>query len=636
MHASFGIKQPKIIALLRHLIFVLLKKQKNQYIADNNEIENIESKLPEQIQDLYTTIKIIIAWRDPTKQTLLPEAFFQQSNDILGNNFKTNQDDFNKSNNHFNTNADQDLINLMTNDQSLNDSFSKFIQNLPKETQSNTTFYKNYLSLSNIPSDSIQIRSHFFYILNKFIEKSLPIVDLSLPLGQSFLTDQIRIIKPYLLSSTKFQLLAESLEKTEVEYSGDWNIVNFDIVKANSNSDNNENTMFYQAYQQLHTNAHITFRRSNEQLWHAQYIGMHSTDHGGPYRDSITRICSDICSSRLSLFILCPNGRTNSGLNRDCWIPNVFPPNKSISNKYKKQYRFVGQLFGMAIRKKHYLNIKFPILLWKKLLNESITVEDIEAIDLQSFTIINETEKNIEQIKSIDTDNNIDSLFSSIMDELQFDVVSSSGETYELISNGSNIPITIDNFKYYCSCYRQYRLNEFNRQIDFIQQGLYTIIPSYYLSLLTAKELEQAVCGKDQIDIEFLKRNTLYEGGYNQNSSPIERFWTVLSEMFNDDQKKLLLIFVWGRSTLPIRDEDFSSKFIINTYDVYQGEVDQVLPRSHTCFFTIDLPAYSTTDIMYERLNYAITCCSSIDGDGTVNDARIDEGFDSDGSDDEE
>ena len=45
------------------------------------------------------------------------------------------------------------------------------------------------------------------------------------------------------------------------------------------------------------------------------------------------------------------------------------------------------------------------------------------------------------------------------------------------------------------------------------------------------------------------------------------------------------------------------------------------LLESHTCFFTIDLPAYSSNEIMYERLNYAITVCSSIDGDGQVNDA---------------
>jgi hypothetical protein len=42
---------------------------------------------------------------------------------------------------------------------------------------------------------------------------------------------------------------------------------------------------------------------------------------------------------------------------------------------------------------------------------------------------------------------------------------------------------------------------------------------------------------------------------------------------------------------------------------------------SHTCYFTIDLPAYSTTDVMYDRLNYAISSCSSIDGDGYINDA---------------
>lgn len=42
---------------------------------------------------------------------------------------------------------------------------------------------------------------------------------------------------------------------------------------------------------------------------------------------------------------------------------------------------------------------------------------------------------------------------------------------------------------------------------------------------------------------------------------------------------------------------------------------------SHTCFFTIDLPAYSSEEVMYDRLNYAIVSCSSIDGDGMMNEA---------------
>jgi hypothetical protein len=87
--------------------------------------------------------------------------------------------------------------------------------------------------------------------------------------------------------------------------------------------------------------------------------------------------------------------------------------------------------------------------------------------------------KNIEQIKSIDMDQDIDSLFSSIMSDLHFDVVSSFGQTYELIPDGKNISMTANNFKYYYTLYRQYRLNEFNRQITCIQQGLYSVIPSY-------------------------------------------------------------------------------------------------------------------------------------------------------------
>ena len=39
---------------------------------------------------------------------------------------------------------------------------------------------------------------------------------------------------------------------------------------------------------------------------------------------------------------------------------------------------------GLAMRKKHYLNLKFPLLLWKQLLKESITIDDIQAIDLQT------------------------------------------------------------------------------------------------------------------------------------------------------------------------------------------------------------------------------------------------------------
>jgi hypothetical protein len=349
-------------------------------------------------------------------------------------------------------------------------------------------------------------------------------------------------------------------------------------LRASTNDNNGQNTTFNQGYEQLHENAHVLFRSDIQRLWRANYVGMHSSDAGGPYRDSITSMCSDICSTRLPLFILCPNGRTNNGLNRDRWIPNVFPLNQSIPGKIKKQYRFVGQLMGMAIRRKHYLDLKFSNLLWKQLVDEQITIKDIEAIDIQSFIIIKEMENNIEKIQSNENGNDNNYLFSSIMSELRFDIVSSAGHTYELIPGGKDIPITADNFKEYCMHYHEYRLNEFRRQIEYIRQGLCSVVPNHFLTLLTASELEEAVCGKSRIDVELLKRNTHYSNS-TLESPYIQRFWKVLSEMFNEEQKKLFLKFVWGRNTLPSRDEDFTEKFSIYLLMRNECEADRMFPR---------------------------------------------------------
>ncbi|CAF3279595.1 unnamed protein product [Rotaria sp. Silwood2] len=622
------------------LILLLLTEQQSQQTTANVEKTTSEhrfvfdtQKFPKVFRDILTTIDVIQALTDRKKQTPFPETFILQVNESQNQNLRLTRDDIEKLKNHFDGTADQQLMNFMNKELFANNSINDFLQRLPEELVPNATFYKNYSSLSNIPATDIRTRVKLLYQCGTLVEKVVPVLDFSLSQKQSMLLDRIKTAKTYLSYPTKFRWLQETLSKTDTEYSGSMPQVQFDTVKASATSNKQENTMFSQAFEQLHENAQTTFRRRCDHLWTAQYIGMHSTDGGGPYRDSITHICSNICSTRLPLFILCPNGRTNSGLNRDRWIPNVFPPNKPISNRLKNQYRFVGQLMGIAIRNKHYMNFNFPQLLWKQLVGDKVTMEDIEAIDMHSFTVINEMEQNMKQNRSIDNDTDIDYLFSSIMNELRFDIVSSASQTYELVPGGSEIPITANNFREYCTHYREYRLNEFSQQIEFIRQGLYSVVPGYYLNLFTASELEESVCGKGEIDIEILKQNTHYDGSLNENSPHIQRFWNVLSEMFNEEQKKQFLIFAWGRSTLPVRDEDFTTKFGINEYDLSSGEVDQALPRSHTCFFTIDLPEYSTTEIMYERLNYAITNCSSIDGDGNMNEIPEQMHVDSDSDD---
>jgi hypothetical protein len=537
---------------------------------------------PGFVKDLAIVLDLINTLTNKTKPCQLFELILTESEEILGEKSTLTKEMIETAQTYFDINADLQVIKFINENIKLDGNLSlrhvvnDFVKKLPAESIPDTTKYASFTCLCNIPSVCIKTRAELLNLFNTFLGGLLPSIDFNVTSGLGFIVDQIRWVRHCILFLRKFRAFNQNLTQTAIKSSSSEINVEFDILKA-SIGERPEDTMFYQAYKQLKSDASTIFRRKkDDKAWNTIYVGMHSTDQGGPYRDSVTRICADLCSTRLPLFILCPNGRTETDLNRDRWIPNIFPPNRSLPVDIKNQYRFVGQFMGMAIRTKQYVDLRFPILLWKQLIHEEITIEDIQSIDTSSFVMINEMQENIQKIKSLHPDNDGDYLIDSIMDELTFDVVSSTGQTYELVPGGSQIQLTAANFEDYCNRYRQYRLKEFSRQIEYIRQGLYSVVPSGYLTLFTAQELEELVCGKGYIDIEMLKRHTRYEND-NESSPHIQLFWSVLSDMFTEEQKKLFLIFVWGRTTLPYTDQDFSQKFRIARLRT-RGNIDQALP----------------------------------------------------------
>ena len=111
--------------------------------------------------------------------------------------------------------------------------------------------------------------------------------------------------------------------------------------------------------------------------------------------------------------------------------------------------------------------------------------------------------------------------------------------------------------------------------------------------------------------------------------------WRVLKK-FTARERELFLRFVWGRSRLPVRSEDFEQKVRrrlraaplparvspsrppcpqFQIMPTHRND-DYMLPIAHTCFFQLELPRYSCEQVMREKLLYAITNCVSIDTDG--------------------
>lgn len=126
-------------------------------------------------------------------------------------------------------------------------------------------------------------------------------------------------------------------------------------------------------------------------------------------------------------------------------------------------------------------------------------------------------------------------------------------------------------------------------------------------------ELEEMVCGKPEIDVKLLESIAEYSS-CSASDEHIRLFWQAMEE-FTNEERSAFIRFTWGRSRLPLTAAGFSQRFKLQSFD--KRPPDNYLPVAHTCFFSLELPRYSTLEIMKDKLRYAIFNCQAIDGDET-------------------
>eukprot|EP00466_Bigelowiella_natans_P005441 jgi/Bigna1/39801/e_gw1.36.36.1 len=187
----------------------------------------------------------------------------------------------------------------------------------------------------------------------------------------------------------------------------------------------------------------------------------------------------------------------------------------------------------------------------------------------------------------------------------------------ELIPNGGNVSLQWSNRRLYTEKLREFRLHEFDEHVKAMRSGLSEVVPITYLSVFTWRELESQIAGYGMTDkqIDLLEKMTDYEGG-KKDEPHIKFFWKMMRERFNNEQRVKFLVFVWGRSRLPVTAADFEKKFTIQSHHGSAANPDAFFPIAHTCFFSIELPKYTSLDIMTKKVLWAMNNCTSIDADG--------------------
>lgn len=62
-----------------------------------------------------------------------------------------------------------------------------------------------------------------------------------------------------------------------------------------------------------------------------------------------------------------------------------------------KMYEFIGALMGCSIRSRNFLNLDFPSIVWKALVDATITKKDLEYIDKYTIQCLDDLCKKVSE-----------------------------------------------------------------------------------------------------------------------------------------------------------------------------------------------------------------------------------------------
>lgn len=338
--------------------------------------------------------------------------------------------------------------------------------------------------------------------------------------------------------------------------------------------------------------------RLPSRAWKVKLVGEGADDAGGVFDDTITEMCEEMLSGAVPLLIPTPNTVNDTGYSRDRYLlnPALTDPH------HLTWFKFLGILFGVAIRTKKPVALPLSTLVWKLLVKEIVSWDDLEENDALYA-------QSLRGIRDIHLSGVTEENFHEVIPLECFEGTSWNGKMVPIVPGGRSIPLTFMNRLQYVEQAVNFRLHEMDLQIAAVREGMSWIIPVPLLHLITASHMELLVCGLPHISIPLLKKIVRYRD-LDAGNPLIQWLWSAL-ESFTDAEKVLFMRFVSGRSRLPANLADVSQRFQVMKVD---RAVDG-LPTAQTCFFQLRLPPYSSPEMLADRLRYAINCCRSIDMD---------------------
>lgn len=266
----------------------------------------------------------------------------------------------------------------------------------------------------------------------------------------------------------------------------------------------------------------------------------------------------------------------------------LYHPKPLLSEYSIKMFEFLGHFFSKALR----LGISVPIsmskLFIKLILEKEYDFEDFEEIDPAYYKTLNWILENEFNPEDLD----------------QYFVYEKNGpngvEVRELVKNGHMKKVDNNNkYDYVNKVTRAKYVDEILPLVKAFKSTFYQMIPEKAIQIFEPYEFELLLGDKKEIKPEDLKDNTEYNG-YTEDSIVIKWFWEVVGS-FDQQQLSALLYFITGTSSGELKAKNRMFKI-----SQENGTLSQI-PKGHTCFWRLDLPAYRSKNELRNKLIMSIT-----------------------------
>ena len=258
----------------------------------------------------------------------------------------------------------------------------------------------------------------------------------------------------------------------------------------------------------------------------------------------------------------------------------------------KIKFELIGIILGLALFNNVILDVKFPLVIYKKLLEIEPNLEDLKECDPDLYNTFiylkNTKDENLKETLSMN--------FTITLDKFGEKIV------IPLKENGENIYIDINNKDEYVSLYLDWYYNKsIEDYFKYFKNGFFRVFDKKLSKLLNPEDLELIICGTQKLDFNELQIKAKYEDGYKKDSITIKHLWEVLKE-FNEDEKKKFLFFVTGCDRAPIN----GLGSLELTFSRWGPDSDK-LPIAHTCFNHLLIPDYQNKEKLKKLLLVAIS-----------------------------